>query len=612
MHCIKKICIILSFAINAQSLYSVTPFFYNRSQGENVAREMVGWERYINLCDTECFYGAFAITGEVSQTFNANNIAHIIFGNDIVDNNSNEPSQISCNPPCHANLRISGSQAATRTCHDWLGDYFGVAPDFESLISFNPIIRNFVADISAYFGLDNWVKGLYCKLDLPLTHTHSNLQFSENVLNRGIQSYSAGYFNGQGINANETGFLTHATDFFTGYASMTDMRPTFLDDNLLNVTFQKLRYSTWAPCNSCQGTTLTRFADIKTIIGWNFLCCDDYYVGVNARFIIPTGNRPEGLFLFEPLVGNGHHWELGAGICAHALLCQTDCAAVSFYFDGNVTHLFSTCQTRCFDLCGKPNSRYMLAEKLTENIPFNGLAGDPIQGDINPVNFTPSLLIFDNEFAPVANITTSNVSVSVPIQADLALKLAYQTSHFEWDFGYEFWIRSREKINHSSACFPQLDGKSWALKGDALVVGFDVSMFTIQGINLGATESQSTIHCGTNGFNANNPIANANAFTNPGIDNPQFAVSEIGNMIVFDPEGSSPQTRTSIQSIALKEADVNLCGNSKSFSHKLFTHLNYAWIERCNIPFIGIGASVECTHNNANLWAFWVKGGVSF
>ena len=53
-------------------------------------------------------------------------------------------------------------------------------------------------------------------------------------------------------------------------------------------------------------------------------------------------------------------------------------SSFGFYSDGNFTHLCRTTQTRTFDLVGKPNSRYMLAEQL--GTPVTNLFAAPAQG----------------------------------------------------------------------------------------------------------------------------------------------------------------------------------------------------------------------------------------
>src|SRR5439155_22909154 len=130
--------------------------------------------------------------------------------------------------------------------------------------------------------------------------------------------------------------------------------------------------------------------------------------------------------------------------------------------------LFNAHQCRVFDLCGKPNSRYMLASKLTTQT--NGLDGNTVTGTLGSTNVqTASNYQFDNQFAPVANLTRRNVCVSVAVQGDVAAKFAYNNGcGFSWDLGYNFWARSCEKIClKSCGANDPLNGNTWVLKGDS-------------------------------------------------------------------------------------------------------------------------------------------------
>src|SRR3990172_13239088 len=61
-----------------------------------------------------------------------------------------------------------------------------------------------------------------------------------------------------------------------------------------------LRCAKFCQCND----TKVRLADIRCALGWNFLLKDDYHLGVDLQCAFPTGNRPKGEFLFEPIDGN--------------------------------------------------------------------------------------------------------------------------------------------------------------------------------------------------------------------------------------------------------------------------------------------------------------------
>lgn len=639
-----------------------TPLLVPRSTHKNVARDIVGWEEYINLCDKDCLSGAMALTVEFDQTFRSRRLAERLFGADI-SRTTTAATAASVTAGCNSNgcgsnsgcdsatLAISGSQVATRGANDWLADYFGLPTDFSSTISVSPRIRNITTDIAFYFGLDEWCTGSYFRLDLPITYSRWALRYNENVIDAGVADYAEGYFS-PGI-VDRADLVADATSFLTG-ASV----PALGD----GVIFNNLSAAKWSdPDCNCKGLSKTRLAALTAELGWNFVCCDDYHFGLNLYAAAPTGNRPTGEFFFEPIVGNGHHWELGAGVSAHAVLwrgCESD-ATFNVYLEGNVEHLFKACQTRVFDLCGKPSSRYALAQRLTDNtqdLAGFATAGVPASSSLSPFQFA-------DEFSPVANLTSSRVDVKVAVQGDVAVKLAYGNGcGFTWDLGYEFWGRSCEKIRRRSGCnsvdpLSTASGQTWALKGDAYVYGFCPSTDATP-IALAATQSEATIHGGTNLPLVNTDDGTNTAYNrNPGIDGAQFAsatcpISGAATPVLFDSaslvtDAATNQTRTSIDPIVLSDADIDLSG-TKGMSNKIFTHLSYAWLD-CEdwTPFLGIGASAEFASNNCgdcsgsndcsttscgttstscssssdtgscrdvaiSQWGVWVKGGFTF
>src|SRR5690606_14764493 len=141
--------------------------------------------------------------------------------------------------------------------------------------------------------------------------------------------------------------------------------------------------------------------ELRAYLGYDFFIKDYHHFGIKIEGAAPCGNRQKGEFLFEPFVGNGHHWECGAGCTGHffAWERETTQERLDFFLNVNVTHLFSTRATRTFDLKIKPNSRYMLAQKMGKTI-TNNLTGDGIIPNAQ----------FKNEVTPIANLTTFDVS----------------------------------------------------------------------------------------------------------------------------------------------------------------------------------------------------------
>lgn len=618
-------------------------YFSIRSQSVNAARELAGWQPYINLFDRDCFYGSFTITPEYTRSFRACHIAEFLFGADLQNvpfSTTAGTAATSCNTSCNndncGSLVISGSQVANRGAKDWLADYFGLSPAFQSVVNFKPRISNFLVDFNLYLGLDEWASGLYFRIHAPVVYTRWNLRASENVINAGLVSGT-----GVGYNA---GYMSSAAIL------QTSLRQSFLQAMNGTYTFgdmsQPLQYGIISNGSTCNNTTVntttncnnnnndcgsshkkTRLSDVEAALGWNFWQCEDYHFGLQIRGSAPAGNRPEAVFLFEPIVGNGHHWMFGGGISSHAVLwrgCDED-RYFGVWMDVNIEHLFKTKQKRSFDFVNRPNSRYVLLEQMTSTI-SNGLlsATTACASGTSPVPAgTAPNAQYAGVLLPAINVTTLDVNVSIAVQADFVLKFAYISNNFEVDLGYNLWARSGEKF--SSKCDPIITEKKYAIKGDAQVYGFCPVGSTTAGaaIALSATEDTATIHVGTN----NNFTAGSTYTTNPNVDNAQFAIGNCGTTpastcLVANPlNAPSPTTQilTSNPAVFVTSTDINLAKTPSALSNKVFGSLSYGWND-CEdwIPFLSLGGEVEFDGRNNDCraalsqWGIWLKGGISF
>ena len=229
-----------------------------------------------------------------------------------------------------------------------------------------------MVDFNFYLGLDEWCNGLYFRIHAPICHTSWGLNYCENIVSEGVLNDDPGYFNG-------TLEGTYPNQYGINRANMLASFENYIVDNgaingVPDITFDSLNHARISKCMQ----TRTRVAELTAALGWNFINHEHGTLGFNVRIAAPTGNSPEACYLFEPIVGNGHHWELGGGVNSRWCMWRSHDQAddLSFYFDANVTHLFKTHQCRTFDLNCKPLSRYMLAMKFTDNVE-NLLAGTP-------------------------------------------------------------------------------------------------------------------------------------------------------------------------------------------------------------------------------------------
>jgi hypothetical protein len=372
----------------------------------------------------------------------------------------------------------------------------------------------------------------------------------------------------------------------------------------------------------------TLISDIHIALGWNVLQKKSYHLGANLRIVIPTGNRPTGNLLFEPIVGNGHHWELGCGLSSHIFIWQDEATEshAGLYVDLNITHLFSSRQCRSFDLYTGHNSRYMLAQRVGSAITDN------LRGIVNGERITPTFQ-YQKELTTVANLTTLPIEVSVGIQTDLALLLNVSDKQNSWGFGYGFWGKSSDCIVIQG--LTPFDTAPWALKGDAQVFGFEDDT-NQKAVALSATQSKATIRAGKN-FPRSGAITAtqiANGKQNPAVDNPALAVADSNNngsfLALMTTPGGSNQIRTSIQPIILTTNDIDVeSARTKSIAHKIFSHYTRTLTIKAYLPYIGFGAEIsfgpqaycptyvcldepESVNTALSYWSIWFKGGVAF
>ncbi len=592
--------LILSTTIVSEKT-NITPYFGIRSQGLNAPRHLVGAIQQVYTVDRNALYGTLAVALEYSRSFDHEKITQCLFGT----------------KDCPT-VTISGSQVADRDACDWLADYFYLPTDFKSTLNFKPVIDNVLLDFNFYISLDDWTDGLYVALYAPLTHSRWDLNFCETVEMKGTNSHAPGYFTPNTLQRKE--LLNNFEEYVNGCVIGPFTQTIGSTTTVPPVTFQRLRNARIASTSLNQ----TRLADIRFEFGYHPLHNPDYHLGFSIYNALPTGNRPEGEFLFEPIIGNGHHWELGGTVNAHYRFYASEDESKQIILYGNaiIDHLFSARQERTFDLVKKPFSRYMLIERL----------GTPITGNLQGSGTVPSAQ-FVNEFLPVANLTNLRVDVSATIQTELTALLTFVCNRFSWDIGYDFWYRSCEKLNQRG--FNPLENNTkWALKGDAHVFGYDRGAAgagpLVGAVALSGTESTATINSGTN-FTSNTTVAQG--IKNPGIDNPKNGSGDASGGAANNPLSAAPFSneitiQTSIDPIFLTGSSVNVCERvTRGMSSKFFTHFSYLWKDREQWkPYIGIGGQVEFNHNGnecaddcdscmtcaISQWGVWFKGGMTF
>ena len=124
----------------------------------------------------------------------------------------------------------------------------------------------------------------------------------------------------------------------------------------------------------CGPRSVTGLADLRMFLGWHILRDERYYLGVNLIGAAPTGSHINGTFFFEPIVGNGHHWEIGVGLDGRVLAWECEGKhTLSLYGTVHATHLCRSTQRRSFDFCKNGfASRYLLLKQFDNNEQYAG------------------------------------------------------------------------------------------------------------------------------------------------------------------------------------------------------------------------------------------------
>jgi hypothetical protein len=586
--------------------------FIPRSISVDAARDLCIWQRDINQYEAGDWYWTTNVTFEYDRTFDGDAISNYLFG-------------ASC-------LTFSGSRSPNRAKTDILADYFGLPADFNSTVSFCPRISTFVADFSSFVGLDRIWQGLYVRWHTPIVHTKWSLGMCENITNPGAPFdpsegqgfHPAGYMGPDRIVRSQ--LATNVTQAWCYPVTYGDMQ-------------SPLCYGRVCPCP----VSKSEFSDTEGAIGWNFLQKDWYHAGFNIRGTLPWSERPSQRLLFQPQIGNNHHWEIGMGWTSHVDVWQSadELQRFAVYLDANLMHLCSSTQLRSYDLTRNgPGSRYMLLEQLTA--PSTVASSDLADESGTPYVVCP--LQYARNLVPAINVTTLCSQISVNAEFDLALKASYFNCGWGVDIGYNLWARSAETLECRAHINPEV---TWAVKGDAQVYGFASSIVANQPVPAAATESLATIRGGPGGssnFALFAPLPNivpapATGFINTDIDNPGprsqgFIYDSAGaiHSVTLNQLNTLDATQLSIQQrpiimgtpINITDADINEASAlaPRFVSHKFFVTIDYRWQE-CEkaTPFFGVGAATEwartckisnCAPEGYAQWGVWAKGGFSY
>lgn len=592
--------------------------FIPRSQGANTARELIGWQFQLYQPYYIENYTTLAFTTEYTRSYKPEHIANTLF--------------------CTDCLTFAGSQAQRNNGVDIIADYFGLPTDFKGTLSIKPFIENYILDFNLYFGLNELLPGLYLRIHAPLTHTKWSLGLDECVACagkfRGHDQFPTGYMysataptppgsdvcyinNAVDPNVIITPITTNSgqgqqdctTNQSVPYNCTThSLREALSGEFTFGDMTERWKYGRFSFC----GRNKTALADVDIILGYNFIESDLGHFGLYLQAVAPTGNRPKARYIFEPIAGNGKHWELGVGISTHITLYDDNLVhgySAGFYLEGNVTNVFKTEQKRSFDFTKNGRlSRYMLLKEFDVDNLYIGRM-------INAINFA-----------------TRNAEIHVGYKADLSAKLALTFGGWMTDIGYNFYARSAETVCIKTECPCDIDQRRFGIKGTTGVCSssYAVNNSVIPAMAMipdtGSLKDSTTQPNATMfAINTNPSLVvpegvasltlayNSNALT---VDTPTADLIPANGFIVSNAVFASGVSAVNPVILSCCDLDPNSAAQSRMLTHKVFGHIGYLWEDFCFQPHIGLGAEVEIDgreiHNALSQWGIWLKGGLTF
>lgn len=436
-------------------------------------------------------------------------------------------------PFCQTKIIVDetlSSSIANASQGDVLSSAFNIVTvdrSFRSVVSFEP--RQSTVGVGLHYRQSFWCdedagRGFWASISFPITHVHNNIGFCENVEN-----------DGGGVDTAVPGAVANMRAAFSN--------PTW---NFSRIDF-------------C-GKSKTGVADVTMLLGYEWLQCDPCHLEAYIGVLAPTGNRPKGLIMFEPVVGWGGHVGLEMGGSYGIHLWRNDCADRSLRVEmaSNGQYLFSRTQRRSFDLKGKPWSRFLPV--------YIDQAAAQASADESGEGFDP----FTGS-TPGVNVFTQCVKVRPGYSFNMTSALVYSGCSFAAELGYNVFARSGDCV--------KLD-KPW-VEGPALI----------------------------------DPAGHG--FTRPIRDITGNFFLE-ASTIPGSPVALLPVDPTNYQDSIITADDLDLVSAASPclISNTIYGTVGLEFDTFCDIPaFAHVGGSYEFANTNnaaGNRWTVWGKIGLSF
>lgn len=255
------------------------------------------------------FGSTVSVAGYYRESHNAADMAAFFGGGQRVNSDQNGTIVTTGSSPSTAS-----AEARANTFYNYNVTFDG---DNAATVTGTTTLKPFRSEYGAHI---NWAqdlaccaKGLSLSVDMPITRVETNMNATSDDAT--LASYFAGTYS-QSATADATqAALSHAR----------------MDATKRNKT---------------------RLADVRLGLNYHLRSANGVKLSSNANITIPTGNKTDGVNLFAPQAGNGHHFAVGGGLNAVCALWHTQSGkdGIHLHVDANARYFFTAKQTRTLGL----------------------------------------------------------------------------------------------------------------------------------------------------------------------------------------------------------------------------------------------------------------------
>src|SRR3990167_4515379 len=401
---------------NNCNVYGQTNFAAHPVQWDQFRRMSGASTEKLHLFNQTEFYGTVSLALQYQQTSESNHLAQwFLFNNNSLNSMRYGPN----NDP---------NTGAAFSC-DINAYNFGVTSS--GVVSFQPKIQNFVADIDLYMGCDQFVGGLWSRISLPINWTRWNLNLCDS-------------------NPNNPDSSTFPTDLMQANTTVTVPYANLKQAWVGNKTFGDTTVvMTNGRIDGAQSTM--QIAGLKLELGYDFVRKTDRHFALSCLIVVPTGNSPNAQYLFEPISGSNKQWEIGVDFNGHYNFWEhtESNESLGIHYDIALMGMLKHNQKRLFGLKAGPNgtcsagAAWLLLKEFDSSLNYTGV------------------------LTSAANVLALNANIGSSCETNIGILIKYINHHFSFDVGYELFYRNAEKLNNRTAITANKYGIKGGLDVDA-------------------------------------------------------------------------------------------------------------------------------------------------